>query len=121
MILSKTLKNIKEVKLSVSYDQNVTYTFAFAMQKVCNLSMTHCSKNWSCFRGWDKDKINWLPDNLCGNESEFLFRKVSLKFFGFVAPKRRFISCFNTVLTASGKSLLSHTAEQIKNKLLLGS
>lgn len=59
----------------------------------------------------------WLPDNLCGNESEFLFRKVSLKFFGFVAPKRRFISCFNTVLTVSDKSLLSHTAEQMKNKL----
>lgn len=63
--------------------------------------------------------MKWLPDNLCGNESEFLFRKVSLKFFGFVAPKRRFISCFNTVLTVSGKSLLSHTAEQIKNKILL--
>lgn len=52
-----------------------------------------------------------IPDNLCGSESQFFLRKASLKFFGLVAPKSRFISWFNTVLTASGRSLLSDTIE----------
>ncbi len=50
-----------------------------------------------------------VPATLCGIEFTCLLRKFLLKVLGSLSPNSFLISCFRTVCTASGMSLLSDT------------
>lgn len=53
--------------------------------------------------------IKCVPATLCGIEFACLLRKFLLKVLGSLSPNSFVISCFRTVCTASGMSLLSDT------------
>ncbi len=76
---------------------------------------------WRVYSGFQKflNIIKWVPATLCGIEFACLLRKFLLKVLGSLSPNSFVISCFRTVCTASGMSLLSDTENRHRSCKML--